>query len=143
ALGDVLRFGVDHRASVRSTIEGTTQDVLTHTESVKAWKVTDVLPSGEIEFINLVESVKMRNKLADRAAMTFDSTKDKAPPAGWEDVAGSVNVPLSLIRMSPRGEIQSREVKHHQPAADSEAPIALLLPPGPVEVGATWDEPRT
>lgn len=142
-LGDVLRFQVDHRASVRSTIEGTTQDVLTHTQSVKAWKVTDVLPTGEIEFTNLVERVKMRNKLADRAPMTYDSTTDEAPPAGWEDVATSVGVPLSLIQMSPRGEIKVREVKHHQPAADAEAPIALLLPAGPVKVNDTWDEPRT
>lgn len=142
-IGDVLRFEVDHRASVRSTIEGTTQDVLTHTESVKAWKVTDVLPSGDIEFTNLVERVKMRNKLADRAPMTYDSTTDEAPPAGWEDVATSVGVPLSLIQMSPRGEIKVREVKHHQPAADAEAPVALLLPEKPVKVNDTWDEPRT
>lgn len=142
-IGDVLRFEVDHRASVRSTIEGTTQDVLTHTESIKAWKVTDVLPSGEIEFTNLVERVKMRNKLADRAPMTYDSTKDEAPPSGWEDVATSVGVPLSVIHMTPRGEIKAREVKHHQPAADAEAPVALLLPEKAVKVNDTWDEPRT
>jgi hypothetical protein len=143
ALGDVLRFKVDHRASVRSTIEGTTQNVLTQTESIKAWKVTDVLPSGEIEFVNLVEQVKMKNKLADRAEMKYDSTVDKNPPPGWEDVAGSVGRPLSVIHMSPRGEVIAREVKHHQPAADSEAPIALLLPNKPVKIGDTWDEPRT
>jgi hypothetical protein len=142
-LGDVLRFKVDHRASVRSTIEGTTQTVLTHTESVKAWKVTDVLPSGQIEFVNLVEQVKMRNKLADRAEMIYDSKVDKEPPAGWEDVAASVGQPLSVIHMSPRGEVIAREVKYQQPAADSEAPIALLLPGKPVKVGDTWEEPRT
>jgi hypothetical protein len=142
-LGDILRFKVDHRASVRSTIEGTTQNVLTQTESIKAWKVTDVLPTGEIEFINLVEQVKMKNKLADRAEMTFDSTVDKEPPSGWEDVAGSVGVPLSKIHMSSRGKILAREVKHQQPAADEEAPIALLLPEKPVKVNDTWDEPRT
>lgn len=142
-MGDVLRFEVDHRASVRGTIEGTTQDVLTHSQSVKAWKVTDVLPSGDIEFINLVESVKMRNKLPDRAPMTYDSTVDKEAPSEWKDVATSINVPLSQILMTPRGEIKAREVKHHQPSADSEAPIALLLPEGPVKVNDSWDEPRT
>lgn len=142
-LGDTVRYRVDHRASVRSTIEGTTQSAVTKSDSVKAWKVTDVLDSGAIEFIHLVESVRMANKLPDRAEMIYDSTKDKTPPPGFEDAAKAVGVPLSVIRMSPRGEILHREVKHHQPAADSEAPVALLLPEAPVAVGDTWNEPRT
>ncbi len=141
--GEVLRFEVDHRASARNTLEGTTEDVVTHTESVKVWKVTDVLPSGDIEFVNLVERVKMRNKMPDRAPVSYDSTTDENPAAPWDDVAASIGVPLSVIQMTSRGEIKAREVKYQQPGADAEAPIALLLPGKPVKVNDTWDEPRT
>ena len=44
--------------------------------------------------------------------------------------------------MSPHGEVIERKVKHHQPAADAEAPVALLLPKEAVAIGAVWNEPR-
>ena len=37
--GDVLRYEVTHKASIRSTIDKTTQTAQTKTDSVKAWKV--------------------------------------------------------------------------------------------------------
>ncbi|TWT41598.1 hypothetical protein [Botrimarina hoheduenensis] len=141
ATGDVLRWEVDVRSSVRSTIEGTTQETETKTVSTKAWKVIDVLPSGEIEFINLVERVRMANDLPDRAPVKFDSASGETPP-GFEDVARAVGTPLSAITINPRGEITKREVKHHQPAADPHEQIVLLLPEGPIGIGETWSQPQ-
>jgi hypothetical protein len=46
--GTVLRYAIDHRAAIRSTIDETTQEAQTKTESVKAWKVTD---AAAIEFM--------------------------------------------------------------------------------------------
>ena len=43
-MGEVLRYQVEHTADVRTTIEETTQQVKSNSESIKAWKVTDVLP---------------------------------------------------------------------------------------------------
>lgn len=140
--GDVLRYEVDQRSSVRNTMEGTTQEAQTKTVSLKSWKVIDVMPSGEIEFINLVERVRMENKLPDRAKMVFDSTeKGATPPPGFEDAAKAVGVPLSSVRISPRGEVLEREIKHHQPAADPHEQITLLLPEGPIAVGGAWTQP--
>lgn len=139
--GTVLRYSIDHRASIRSTIDETTQEAQTKTESVKAWKVTDVLPSGEIEFMNVVESVHMLNHLPDRAPSEYDSLKDKTPPAGYEDTARAIGVPLSVVRMTPRGKITSRNVKLMQPNADKDEQVVIRLPEEPVAVGATWDEP--
>jgi hypothetical protein len=141
ATGTVLRYSIDHRASIRSTIDETTQEAQTKTESVKAWKVTDVLPSGEIEFMNVVESVHMLNHLPDRAPSEYDSLKDKTPPPGYEDTARAIGVPLSVVRMTPRGKITSRNVKLMQPNADKDEQIVIRLPDEPVAVGATWDEP--
>ena len=141
ATGTVLRYAIDHRASIRSTIDETTQEAQTKTESVKAWKVTDVLPSGEIEFMSVVEKVHMLNHLPDRAPSEYDSVKDKTPPPGYEDTARAIGVPLSVIRMTPRGKITSRNVKLQQPNADKDAQIVMRLPEQPVAVGETWDEP--
>lgn len=141
--GEQIRYSIDHRASIRSTIEGTTQNAITKSDSVKLWKVIDVTPGEEIELLHMVERVKMSNRLPDRAEMIYDSTQDDTPPAGFEDAAAAVGVPLSVVRITPHGEIIEREVKHKQPAADSEAPITLLLPEKPVAVGDTWNEPRT
>jgi hypothetical protein len=140
--GTVLRYDIDHRAAIRSTIDETTQVAQTKTESTKAWKVTDVLPTGEIEFMSVVERVHMMNHLPDRAPVEYDSEKDETPPPGYEDTARAINVPLSVIRMTDRGEIKSRNVKLQQPNADKDAQIVIRLPDKPVAIGATWDEPQ-
>lgn len=139
--GDTLRWEVDQRSSVKNTMEGTTQSAQTKTVSLKAWKVIDVLPSGEIEFLNLVERVRMENKLPDRAAMVFDSTTGDEPPPGFEDAARAVGIPLSSIRMTPRGVVVERDIKHHQPAADPHEQVVYVLPEEAVAIGDSWTQP--
>ncbi len=138
-LGEVLRYQVKHSADVRSTIEDTTQQAESKSESIKAWKVTDVLPNGEIEFVHLVEVVRMSNKVPDRAITKFDSEADKTPPSGFEQAARAIGVPLSVIRMTPRGEIVEREEKHPQPEASDDMPITLRLAEKAIAVGEQWD----
>jgi hypothetical protein len=138
--GEVLRYAVRHAADIESTIEGTTQQAETTSESVKAWKVTDVLPSGEMEFVHVVENVKMTNRVPNRAVAEYDSQRDKTPPPGFEQASRAVGVPLSVIRIKPTGEIVKREVKHPQPEVTDDMPITLRLPEGPVAVGEEWNE---
>jgi hypothetical protein len=141
ATGDVLRYDVMHRASIQSTIEQSTQAAQTKTNSIKGWKVTDVLPSGEIEFMNVVERVSMVNQLPDRDPLEYDSERDKTPPPGFEDAAKAVGVPLSVIRMTPQGKVTRRDIRLRQLQVDDDAPVVVRLPDKPVPVDATWDEP--
>jgi hypothetical protein len=138
--GDIVRFEVSHRASIRSTIDETTQAAQTKTDSVKLWKVTDVLPNGEIEFINVVERVHMVNQLPDRDPTEYDSVRDETPPPGFEDAAKSVGVPLSVVRMTPRGKIVERQAKFRHLDVSDDAPLVVRLPEKPVSIGETWDE---
>jgi hypothetical protein len=138
--GDVLRYDVTHRASIRSTIDETTQSAQTRTDSIKVWKVTDVLPNKEIEFLSLVERVHMVNQLPDRESAEYDSDLDKTPPAGFEDAARAVGVPLSEVRITPHGKVTRREAKLRGQKLESDAPVALRLPDEPIEIGGTWDE---
>jgi hypothetical protein len=139
-MGEVLRYGVTHLANIESTIEGFKQEAETKSESIKAWKVTDVLPNGEIEFVHVVEVVRMSNRVPNRALAEYDSERDKTPPPGFEQAAKAVGVPLSMIRMTPAGEIISREEKHPQPQASEDMPITLRLPDEAIAVGGEWDE---
>jgi hypothetical protein len=141
ATGEVLRYAVQHRAAIRSTIDEVTQSAQTKTDSTKLWKVTDVLPNGDIEFMNVVERVHMVNQLPDRAATEYDSDRDKTPPPGFDDAARAIGVPLSVVRMTPRGKVIDRKVKHHQPGTEEDGAVVLRLPDRPVTIDTTWDEP--
>lgn len=141
--GDQLRWHVVHRATVKSTIEGTTDSAQTRSESLKVWDVKDVTDNGEIVFVHWVERIKMTNKLPGRAEMTYDSAKDATPPAGFEQAAQAVGVPLTEIRMTPAGKIQRRIQRHIQRGANNETPIAFPLPEGDARVGHVWTEPHS
>jgi hypothetical protein len=139
ALGDVLRYRVSNATNLRTTIDGTTQTVKTQSDSVKVWKVTDVLPSGEIEFVHLVESVKMTNEMPGQPTRSYDSTSGEPPAPGFESAARAVGVPLVVVRMTPEGKITKREDKVAQTAKPTEdAPITLELPDQPVAIGEKW-----
>jgi hypothetical protein len=141
--GQQIRWQVIHRATVRSTIQGTTDSAQTRSESVKVWDVKEINPEGEIVFTHWVQSIKMTNRLPNRAEASYDSTTDKVPDAGFEQAAKAVGVPLTEIRMTPAGRILRRIQRHIQPGANNETPIAFPLPKEPVPVGHVWSEPHT
>jgi hypothetical protein len=141
AMGEVLRYDVNHATKTRNNMEGHTQEVETQSESVKSWKVTDVLPNGEMEFIHVVEWVKMSNDSPDTKANVYDSREQAAVPRGWEQVARAVGVPLSIVRISADGKVTFREQKHPQPKTQEDMPITLGLPEGEIAVGEKWSHP--
>lgn len=141
AMGEVLRYDVNHVTKMRNNMEGVTEEVETQSQSVKSWKVTDVLPNGEMEFIHVVEWVKMSNGSFGAKANVYDSREDAAVPRGWEQVARAVGVPLSIVRISADGKVTHREQKHPQPKSQEDMPITLGLPEGEIAVGETWSHP--
>jgi hypothetical protein len=141
AMGEVLRYDVRHATNVRTTIDESTQQALTQSNSVKAWKVTDVLPSGEMEFMHVVEWVRMTNEAPEQPANVYDSRQDAKPPRGFEQAARAVGVPLSVIRIAGDGEVKFREEKHPQPKATADMPITLRLPKERIAVGEKWNHP--
>lgn len=104
AMGEVLRYDVNHATKTRNNMEGHTQEVETKANRSKSWKVTDVLPNGEMEFIHVVEWVKMSNDSPDTKANVYDSREQAPVPGGWEQVARAVGVPLSIVRISADGK---------------------------------------
>lgn len=137
--GQTLRWEVTHTASVRTTIKGTTQTAKTWSESVKAWKITDVAEDGEATIINSVESVKMSNELPNRPKVEYDSQKDVHPPRGFERTAEAIGRPLTMLRIDRQGKLLKHEARQEQAERGAgDGPITLPLPTEPVPVGHVW-----
>lgn len=139
--GESVRTETVHRAAVDTTVAGTKQTAETLSKSVKVWKILSVADNGNITFQYSVESVNMRHKLSGRAEVTYDSESDEKAPAGYEDVAKSVGVPLTDVTIDTRGKIIERQEKLGRPNQDQTGPMLVPLPTEPVSVGYSWSLP--
>lgn len=138
--GEVLRWEVEHRAQIRTTIQGTTQTAETVSTSIKIWKVDKVDDQGQATFTYSVESVDMRQKYDGRKELHYNSDTDKEAPPGFGDVAKAVGVPLAEVTLDNRGKLIKREEKRPSATPAPEA-ITPPLPEEPVAVGAEWFTP--
>jgi hypothetical protein len=139
--GETLRWQVEHRTHVRTTVSGTTQTAETTSDSIKVWRVKEVKPDGAATFEHLVEWVDMRQKLAGSNEVRYNSRTDAKAPVGFEDVAASVGVPLSIITMDAHGKIIERERKMTKGVAQNDGAITIPLPDEPIAVGHVWTFP--
>jgi hypothetical protein len=139
--GEAIRTEVVHRATVQTTIQGTTQKADTSSRSIKVWKVEDVDADGTVSFSYLVEHIDMWQRSSGRTEVRFNSDDDGPVPPGYEEVAKSVGTPLSVIKMDPRGNILDRQQTHDQPVAMS-TQVTMPLPDGPISLGESWTSPQ-
>jgi hypothetical protein len=139
--GETIRWEVVHQASVQTTISGTTQTAETVTKSIKIWRVTGVREDGTAEFEHSVQSVDMRQKLTGRQEVRYNSDTDKTPPAGFENVAKSIGVPLSVITLNAKGEVVHRIEKAQSASKTNEGQVTIPLPEQAVAVGESWSFP--
>ncbi len=137
--GETLRWEVVHRATVQTTIQGTSQTAETHSTSIKHWVIDDVTDDGDITFTHSVESIDMWQKTQGRSEVRYNSATDEEIPPGYETAAASVGVPLTVITMNDRGKILNRAEKHSQPV--SLLQLAVTLPDNPVAIGDSWSTP--
>ncbi len=138
--GEVVMTEVVHRANVRTTIQGTTQTAETRSCSTKTWKIESVDDAGVATFTHLVDNIEMWQKASGRQEISYNSQTDETPPPGYEEVARSVGVPLSIVTMDPRGTIVKREIAH-KGAMNVSTQITMPLPEEPIAIGETWSTP--
>ena len=117
--GEMVRTEIVHRATVQTTIQGTSQTAETQSKSIKAWLVKDVGADGTITFVHSVESIEMRQKTQGRKEIRYNSLTDREVPAGYEDAAAAVGLPLTVVTMDSRGKILKRVEKRVQPMSVS------------------------
>jgi hypothetical protein len=138
--GQVLRWEVLQQASVRTSIDGVSETVETVSRSSKAWRVKEVQPDGSAVFENAVEWVDMRQQFGTKPTVRYDSRSGQKPPMGFEDVAGAVGVPLSVVTMDNTGKVLNRRRTPLRGASKVESEIAFPLPTEAIPVGHTWSK---
>jgi len=138
--GEILRSEIVHRATVQTTIQGTSQTAETLSKSIKVWQVNEVTRDGTVTFVHSVESIEMWQKTQGRQDVRYNSQTDTEVPAGYEDVASAVGVPLTIATMDNRGNVLKRQEKRPQPMSVS-TQMTMPLPGHPVVVGDTWSSP--
>jgi hypothetical protein len=140
--GETLRWNVEQRTQMRTSVSQSTQDAETASFSLKTWRVKEVRADGTAVFEHLVEWIDMRQKMSGCREIRYDSRTDKAPPPGFQDVASAVGVPLSTITLDPHGKIVKRE-KHAVKGSSSQegGEITAPLPAEPIAVGHVWTQP--
>ena len=138
--GEVIRTEVTHRATVETTIKGTTQTAETRTTSIKIWHINPTSTPNQFTFIHGVESIDMWQHTKGREEVSYNSETDKTPPLGYEDVAKAVGVPLSEVVIDARGNVLKRKELHQQSNANP-APVTMPLPEKPVALGESWTHP--
>jgi hypothetical protein len=141
APSETVRWRVEHRSTIRTTIQGTTKTAESYTESVKVWRVTGVDGDGNATFEHLVERVKMRQKNSGAQEVAWDSATDAEAPPVFASAASSVGVVLTEIQLSPQGQVLDRN-DQQVGASDPDRPMTVRLPAQAVAVGESWMEPR-
>jgi hypothetical protein len=140
--GETIRWKVEHKAEVRTTVNGVTQTAETQSNSVKVWRVTSVDEAKQqAKFIHSVESVDMRQVLSGRQEVRYNSQTDATPPPGFENVAKDVGVPLSEFTIDLRGYVLLRDEKR-QGVRPSHGEITVPLADHEVAVGEVWSQPN-
>jgi hypothetical protein len=146
--GETLRWEVEHRTNVRTTVTKETIAAETLSLSVKRWKVKEVRTDGTAVFEHSVEWADMRNKTTGRNEVRYDSRKGAKPPPGFESVAKSIGVPMMFVTMDAQGKVLRRNrcvAKSQQSDSTAQEQIeswmTIPMPEKPVAIGQTWTLP--
>jgi hypothetical protein len=138
--GEALRSEIVHRVTVQTSIQGNSQTAETLSKSIKRWEVEDATDEGVVTFVHKVESIEMWQKTQGRKEVSYNSQTDSEVPPGYEQVAGAVGVPLTIVTMDNRGKILKRIEKREQPLSMS-TQMTMPLAGRPVAIGESWSSP--
>jgi len=126
-------------------VPDSTQVAETVSTSTKAWRGKEGTPDGKITVEHVVENVDMWQQLSGRKAIRYNSRTEKQPPHGFEDLAQSLNKPLSILTMDPQGKvvhIKRLPVKAAAATNPNESRVTIPFPTEAVPVGHVWSVPQ-
>ncbi len=140
AKGETIRYQVEQLVTIDTTISGNRQETKLQSRSGRTLQVQEVDASGQMRFTNTIDYVDMWSEVSGRQAVKYDSRKDKEAPAEYQVVASHVGKPISVITLSPTGQIVERRDEFSQPELGLGG-VSIPLPDGPVSIGHVWSQP--
>lgn len=139
--GEVIRYKVEHRATVDTKIEGSREVSKSRSASTKVWQVESVV--GDVmKFAFVIEAVDMWQQSDGRDEIRYNSEKDQEVPTQYQHVASTIGKPLAVVTINDTGQVIKRESGKSNPDLGFGG-IIFPLPKGPIAIGHTWSAPKT
>lgn len=139
---EIYRWNVVQQLRVKTMINPKTEVVDTISRSTKVWKVIEVKEDGSAVLEHLVEDVDMHRKQTDYPDSSFNSETDTFVPAGYEQVAASLNVPLARLTVSKSGKILKKQPLVPYTPGGLDSKILIPLPERELKIGEIWKVPE-
>ena len=138
--GETLRWDVEHRTRVRTSVSGTTETVETLSKSLKVWRVKEVKPDGEVTFEHSVEWLNPAGIRRPRrsACRTVERARSRPPVLrAWT----SRSACRPVVTMDAKGKVLKRQRNDVRAMPHNEGSMTIPLPDEAVPVGYTWSHP--
>lgn len=144
------RFDYDVLTEFSMTTQFDENEELTtnRTDVRKHLKVLQVNPDGSADLEVMIDSVKMKAKVADNEPEEFDSAASgEIDRPDFRKIKESVGRPQAVLRFTPEGKlaeivkIEESQGTEANPHPEEFQTTLMSLPAGPVKVGTEWVEP--
>jgi len=139
--GESLYSKVIHFAETRTKMSDHEESSSSRTTSEKVWEVKSVDAKGNMTFEYRILSVELAQRIGDKNEIKYSSETDAIAPDVFKKVAETVNKPLGMITINPRGQVTNRDNDTKNPQLGM-GELTIPLPEEPITVGAEWSVPR-
>ncbi len=147
APGSSVDYTVENHSQIEVEQAGAEQQVDHSQTSHKHYRVVSVDEDGN-GFLELtIDRAQMQATVDGDAPVTYDSQKDRQPPAQFIGIAGTIGKPHARITASPAGELLAIDwlVASDQDALPTKKDagnldILVRLPETPVAIGEKWKQ---
>ena len=139
--GESLYSKVIHFAETRTKMSDHEESSSSRTTSEKVWEVKSVDTKGNMTFEYRILSVDLAQRVGNKDEIKYQSESDATAPDVFKKVAETVNKPLGLITINPRGQVTNRDNDTKNPQLGM-GELTIPLPEEPIAVGSEWSVPR-
>jgi hypothetical protein len=139
--GESLYSKVVHFAETRTKMSDHEESSSSRTTSEKVWEVKSVDAKGQMTFEYRILSVDLAQRVGEKDEIKYSSESDENAPDVFKKVAETVNTPLGLVTINPRGQVTSRDKDTKNPQLGM-GELTIPLPAEPIAVGSEWSVPR-
>ncbi len=139
--GESLYSKVIHFAETRTKMSDHEESSSSRTTSEKVWEVKSVDAKGNMTFEYRILSVDLAQRVGDKNEIKYSSESDTTAPDIFKKVAETVNKPLGLVTINPRGQVTNRDNDTKNPQLGM-GELTIPLPEEPIAVGSEWSVPR-
>lgn len=143
---EVLKYDVDHKATMITTRPELKEEVTNEVETRKTHRIVSVDNDGNAWMELAIETAKMSAQFGETEPLAYDSQKPGECPKAYRHVRDIIGKPLTQVLVSPRGELLSTKPLLGQNALKAEGALAdeasrnflIEFKETPVQVGESW-----